>query len=277
MSQPEKRPEQQPSARPDFKAAAKAILRDHPEIAGRTLFIDPATHEKTGSLRAHARGFLSGAFRKAVKKAGAGIIRTKHVDAVLFAAGNEPPDEALFRLHHDAARLIVPRGKNVDKFFGALFDIPYAAENAAADAYAAIRHLRSGGNGDLIGRIRQKRAAEFLHTGAPEHLTSFALDKIIFGGKAFTALKNEEVVEAVQKIVAAHTPSRADSDALVQEFAPLKGKPLDEAGLKLLAEIAQASKNPWAKELAGFLLPKAALPTPQPIAAAAHDPKSKTP
>ena len=253
MSQPEKSAEKQPSARLDFKAAAKAILRDHPEIAGRTLFIDSATHEKTGSLQAHVRGWLSAAFRKEAKKAEAGILRTKRIDAVLFTAGSETPEEALFRLHREAARLIIPRGKNLDRFFSALFDIPYAAENAASDAYAAIRHLRQGENCDLIESIRRERAAEFLHTGEPAHLTSFVLDKVIFGGKAFTALKADEVVEAVQKIVAAHTPSRADSDALVSEFAPLKGKPLDEAGLKQLSEIAQASKNPWVKELAEYL------------------------
>jgi hypothetical protein len=265
MSQPEKRPEQQPSARLDFKKAAREILRDHPaETKGRILFIDPDTRERHGTPVARLRGrtnrlfrtHLQEAFKKAKETTGpiADVIRLCKVSAVVLTAGREAPEKALFDLHRQAGRLIVTRTGTHIRYFQGLFGTPYAAENAAADVYAAVRHLRGGENCDLIERVSRERAAEFLMTGNPEQLTSFALAKVICGGKAFTALKADEVVEAVQKIVTAHTPSRAASDALVKEFAPLKGRPLDEAGLKLLADIAQASKNPLAKELAGILV-----------------------
>lgn len=263
MSQPEKRPEKPPSARLDFKEAAREILRDHPETAGRLLIIDPETRERHGTPLARLRGRtnklfrdqLKEAFKKAAETTGpiADVIRLGSVSAVVLTAGRETPEKALFGLHRQAGRLLVTRTGTHIRYFQALFGTPYAAENAAADVYAAVRHLRRGESSDLIGRVSRERAADFLLTGNPEHLTSFALDKVILGGKAFTALKADEVVEAVQKIVTAHTPSRAESDALVKEFAPLKGKPLDEAGLKLLADIAQASKSPLAKELAGYL------------------------
>jgi hypothetical protein len=282
MSKPEKSADQQPSARLDFKKAAREILRDHPETAGRLLIIDPDTRERHGTLGARLRGRTNRLFREhlreAFKKAQettapvADVIRLGKVSAVVLTAGRETPEEALFDLHRQAGRLLVTRGGSNIRYFMALFGTPYAAENAAADVYAAVRHLRRGENCDLIERLRQQRAADFLMTGNPEHLTSFALDKVICGGKAFTALKADEVLDAAQKIVTAHTPSRAESDALVKEFAPLKGKPLDEAGLKQLADIAQASKNPRAKELAECLVPEpVAVPLP------AHKPQSPNP
>lgn len=282
MSQPEKSAEKQPSARLDFKKAARDILRDHPETAGRLLIIDPETHERHGSPVSRLRGrtnrlfrtHLKEAFKKAKETTGpiADVIRLGEVSAVILTVGRETPEQALFDLHRQAGRLIVTRTGTHIRYFQSLFGTPYASENAAADVYAAVRHLRRGESCDLIERVNRERAAEFLMTGDPEQLTSFALGKVICGGKAFTALKNEEVVEAVQKIVTAHTPSRADSDALVKEFAPLKGTPLDEAGLKLLSEIAQASKNPLAKELAGYLgVEVTAVPLP------AQKPKSSQP
>ncbi|MEZ0223069.1 MAG: hypothetical protein ACAH83_00820 [Alphaproteobacteria bacterium] len=274
MSKPEKSAEKQPSARLDFKKAARDLLRDHPETAGRLLIIDPETRERHGTPVARLRGrtnklfrtHLKESFKKAKETTGAiaDVIRLGSVSAVVLTAGRETPEKALFDLHRQAGRLLVTRTGTHIRYFQSLFGSPYAAENAAADVYAAVRHLRQGENCDLIERVSRERAVDFLRTGEPEHLTSFALDKVRCGGKAFTALKADEVVEAVQKIVTAHTPSRADSDALVKEFAALKGKPLDEAGLKLLADIAQTSKNPLVKELAGYLVPEAPVAVPLP-------------
>ena len=261
----------------DFKKAAREILRDHPEISGRTLFINPATGETNGSLLARLRGRLSDDFCKQLKAAEkaandnktpvADIIRHKDVSAVLLTPERETEAEALFDLHRQAARLIIPRGKNLGKFFAALFDVPQAAEDGAADAYAAIRLLqRKGPDRGFLDRLSAARAAEFIFTGDPGRLTSFVIDKAL-SDNTLAALKPQEVVATVEKYVAGCAPSRALSEALVKEFAPLKGKKLDDEGLKLLAGITAASKNPLATYIGRRALGEDAatkLPNPSP-------------
>jgi hypothetical protein len=266
MSQPEKSAEKLPLPRLDFKKAAQQILRDHPEATGRLLIIDPATHERYGSLGARLRARTTGAFRKQLKEAFkkasetkgvvADVIRLGPVSAVILTAGRENPEEALFDLHRQAGRLLVTRAVDNIRYFQALFGTPYAAPVAAADAYAAIRYLRQpDADPEFLRCLSLTRTTDFLRTGDPENLSSFVIDKIV-ADRDFSKLKIADLAETAGIYVKGYTPSRAESDALVREFAPMKGKALDEAGLKLLAELVKASKNPLAVKLAAHALPE---------------------
>ena len=269
MSQPEKSAVKPPAPRLDFKKAAQEILRDHPDAAGHFLIIDPETHERHGSLGARLRGRTNDLFRSQLKKAFkhakettapiADLIRLGSVSAVVVTAGRETPAEALFDLHRQAGRLLVSRGADNIRFFMALFGVAYAADTAAGDAYAAIRYLRQpDADPEFLRRLSLTRATDFLRTGEPEHLSSPVIDKII-ADRDFSKMKIEDLVETAGIYVKGFTPSRADSEALVKEFAPLKGVAMDEAGLKRLADITQASTNPLAVTLGKKVLAAAGM------------------
>lgn len=280
MSKPQKSAET-PSPRLDFKQAAREILRDHPQAADRLLFIDPETQERHGTWRAKLRALTNGLFRQRLKEAFkaahdksepiADIIRLGTVSAVLVTTGRETPAQALFDMNRQAGMLLVPRADAHIRYFQALFGTPYAATTAAADAYAAIRYLRqTEADPEFLRDLSLTRVKDFLVSGNPEHLSSFVLDKIA-QDRDFSRMKIADLIDTVAIYVRGYTPSRAESDALVKEFAPLKGKPLDEAGLKKLAEITQATKLPLAAKLgkkilaaSGIDLAKKPLPTPQP-------------
>ena len=269
MSQPEKSAEHQPQPRLDFKKAAREILRDHPDHAGHLLIIDPETHERHGSLGARLRGRTSGlfrrqlqaAFRQAQESKGpvADLIRLGAISAVVVTAGRETPEQALFDMHRQAGRLLISRGGDNVRYFQALFGVPYAADMAAGDAYAAIRYLRQpGADPEFLHRLSLTRATDFLRTGEPANLSGFVIDKIA-ADPDFSKMKISDLVETAGIYVKGFTPSREESDALVKEFAPLKGKALDEAGLKLLADITKASALPQAKVLGKKVLAAAGI------------------
>jgi hypothetical protein len=283
MSQPEKSADKPSPARLDFKKAAQEILRDHPNQKGHLLIIDPETKESHGSWTARLRARTTRLFKErlqdAFKKTAetqepvADMIRLRSISAVLLTAGREDPKAALFDLHRQAGRLLVPREGGNIRFFQALFGTPYAAETAAADGYAAIRYLREpGADPDFLRQLSLKRATDFLFTGNPENLSSPVLDQIA-NDRDFSKMKMSDLIETVGIYARGFTPSRENSEKLVKEFAPLKGKALDEAGLKQLAHIVKASKNPLATSLGNKVLTAAGInvtatqPEQKPVAA----------
>jgi hypothetical protein len=279
MSQPETNAEKPQIPRLDFKQAAREILHDHPEWKGHLLFVDPDTHEKHGGLRARLRAAFSQPFRDRLKQAFsqaaaakgpiADMVRLRSVSGLFLSVTREDAAEARFDLHRQAGRLVVPRDGGNIRYFQALFGVPYAAETAAADAYAAIRYLREpDADREYLRRLSLRRAIDFLATGNPENLSSPVLDKII-ADRDFSKMKIGDLVDTVSIYTKGYTPSREQSDALVKEFAPLKGKALDEAGLKQLLQITQATRNPLAAKLGGKVLAAAGIdvakqPTPAP-------------
>ncbi len=279
MPQPETNAEKPQTPRLDFKQAAREILHDHPEWKGHLLFVDPDTQEKHGGLRARLRAAVCQPFRERLKQTFAraaevkgpvaDMARLRSISGIFLATGREDAAAALFDLHRQAGRLMVPRGGENIRYFQALFGTPYAAEMAAADAYAAIRYLREpGADPGYLRRLSLQRATDFLKTGNPEHLSSPVLDKII-ADRDFSKMKVADLIDMVGIYTKGYTPSREQSEALVREFAPLKGKVLDDAGLKQLLQITQATKDPLAAKLGGKVLAAAGIdiarqPTPAP-------------
>jgi hypothetical protein len=241
-----------------FRAAARKILNDHPELKRKTLIVNAVTHKWTGTLAAKIKGGLSRKFRKNLRQAekpGAGpqIVRGKRVNAVVATPGAD----GNFDLHREAGQLLVPRGLAVDKYFAALFGFSPAVEQATGDAYGVIRHLQEYGmKSEGLSALSILRARAFLQTGDQENLTSFVVDKVL-ADRNFENVKPKDVVTKIQEYVEKYAPPPEAARKLAADFAPVKGKlqPPTEDSLKTLAEI---TLNPKA-DAATFYLGQRAL------------------
>ncbi len=262
----------QPPLRFDFNKAARDIVADHPELKRNTVFVDLNTNTRTGPRLARIRATLSGKFRRMIKdkrqKAqtltrgsahaladGGGInmlaMTLDRPFGLLIGRGLTDEMDQLFAFHHEIGHLIVPAAHagKLDDYFGKLFGISNSGREAAADAYAVIRHLQKYGAGSApIEFAPFKRATDTInnsHDDAQSYVTSFAIDAVLRDRHKLLAaeLTPAQVVEKVNEYHLRYTPTRPQVDALLKDFAPLKNEipkisRTNTAPLLKLAEIA---------------------------------------
>ena len=249
MQQKPESPSARPAARFDFNKAAENALHQHPELKNKTLFIDIDTGERSGSLVARARGFLSRKFNKAIDKAaarydgkklggGTAIRNTAGLNAVLLT-GNRPfgfvanPVEnaamdSHFAFNHEVGHLVVPAAmpRKIDEYFEKLFDRPYSREEGAADAYAVIRHAQDfGAASHPIEYAAIRRALGFINSETLEYNNIFIIDAVLRDRERLVNAKLTpgNTVIAAGLYADRYTPGRAVTEQMRKDFAPLKG------------------------------------------------------
>ncbi|MCC7038601.1 MAG: hypothetical protein IT560_15035 [Alphaproteobacteria bacterium] len=261
-----------PSARFDFNKAARDIVSDHPELKRNTVFVDLDTNTRIGPRMARIRATLSGKFRKMIKdkrqKAeqlqrgsahaladGSGVnmlaMTLDRPFGLLHGAGLTDEMDRLFAFNHEIGHLIIPAGHagKLDNFFSKLFGISNSGREVAADVYATIRHLQKyGADSAPLEFAPFKRATDTMnnsHDDAQSYVTSFAIDAVLRDRHKLAAanLTPAQVVEKVNEYHLRYTPTRAQVDALLKDFAPLKNEipkisRQNTAPLLTLAEIA---------------------------------------
>ena len=248
MQKPDAQPAP-PNARFDFNKAAENLFRDHPSLKNKTLFIDLDTGKRTGSIIARAKGFLSRTFNKAVDKSQARYAKTKHgggvairntgsLNAILltgnraFGFVDAPEKNAVmdghFAFNHEVGHLVVPAAmpRKLDDYYEKLFDRPYSREEGAADAYAVIRHAQDfGAASKPIEYAAIRRATGFIHSETLDYNNIFIIDAVLRDREKLVNAK----LDPANTIIAAglyadrYTPSRAVTERMQKEFAPLKG------------------------------------------------------
>ena len=278
-----------PSARFDFNKAARDIVSEHPELKRNTVFVDLDTNTRIGPRIARIRAALSGAFRRMVKdkrqKAeklqrgsahaladGSGVnMLAMTLDRPFgFLSGKGLTDEMdkLFAFHHEIGHLITPAGHagKMDDYFSKLFGISNSGREVVADVYATIRHLQKYGTDSApLQFVPFRRAADTInncHDDAQSYVTSFAIDAVLRDRHKLLAadLTPAQVVEKVKEYHLRYTPTRAQVDALMKDFAPLQNQMpkisrLNTAPLLTLAEIALApATSPQAFYMANRVL-----------------------
>lgn len=271
MPVPETAPPQAP-LRFDFNKAARDIVSDHPELKRNTVFVDLNTNTRTGSRLARIRATLSGPFRRMVKdkreKAeklqrgsahaladGSGVnmlaMTLDRPFGLLHGAGLTDEMDKLFAFHHEIGHLVVPAAHagKLDDYFSKLFGISNSGREVAADVYATIRHLQKfGADSAPLEFAPFKRATDTMnnsHEDAGSYVTSFAIDAVLRDRHKLLAadLTPAQVVEKVNEYHLRYTPTRAQVDALLKDFAPLQNQipkitRQNTAPLLTLAEIA---------------------------------------
>lgn len=262
-----------PSARFDFNKAARDIVSDHPELKRNTVFVDLNTNTRIGPRMARIRATLSGKFRKMLRGARqkADTLKRGSAHAVadgddgvkvlamtldrpfglLAGAGLSDEMDQLFAFHHEIGHLVIPAAHagKLDSYFSRLFGISNSGREVAADVYATIRHLQKyGADSAPLEFAPFKRATDTInnsHEDAASYVTSFAIDAVMRDRHKLLAagLTPAQVVEKVQEYHLRYTPTAAQVDALLKDFAPLQNQipkitRQNTAPLLTLAEIA---------------------------------------
>lgn len=269
-----------PGQRFEFNKAAKQAVKDYPQLAGNTVFIDLTTGERTGTLKARIRTRLSKKFGEYVKQAGDKAAKATHrgdAHAVHHnglhgiamttdrtygvVAGKKTTQEmdGLFAFHHELGHLVVPAGKSgLGKYFDTLFGVSPARAEIAADAYAVIRHLQQyGKDSGPINHAPIRRAMDVIHHDTPEYLTSFVIDALLRDKDKIVAasLTPAQVVEEVEKYTARYAPSKEQAEALQKDFAPLKGAlyKVSKTNLEPFKKLAEITLNPASSPLTFYI------------------------
>lgn len=263
----------QASLRFDFNKAARDIVSDHPELKRNTVFVDLNTNARTGPRLARIRATLSGKFRNMLRGARQKADTLKRGSAHAVAdgddgvkvlamtldrpfgllAGRGVSDEMdqLFAFHHEIGHLVVPAAHagKLDNYFSKLFGISNSGREVAADVYATIRHLQKyGADSEPLEFAPFKRATDTMnnsHDDAQSYVTSFAIDAVLRDRHKLLAaeLTPAQVVKKVSEYHLRYTPTAAQVDALLKDFAPLQNQipkisRTNTAPLLKLAEIA---------------------------------------
>lgn len=243
----------QASLRFDFNKAARDIVADHPELKRNTVFVDLNTNTRIGPRMARIRATLSGKFRKMIKDkrqkaeklrrgsahalgdgSGVNMVAMTLDRPFGLVAGRGVTDEMdqLFAFHHEIGHLIIPAGHacKLDDYFSKLFGVSNSGREVVADTYAAIRHLQKyGADSAPLDFAPFKRATDTInscHEDAASYVTSFALDAVLRDRHKLLAagLTPAQVVEKVKEYHLRYTPTAAQVDALVKDFAPLQNQ-----------------------------------------------------
>lgn len=224
-------------------------MRDHPELKGRTLFIDAGAtrwkdveaslahldfdedsieeiRETYAIARRHGTSFHQEIEPDADRSIG---VIVYHPDKQpVFSAKKGAIDDA-GSFDHETGHALSPEAKGT------------LGENTA-DAYALIRQFQR-----FAGRAEDadaaycgfKRAFVFMTAGTTSHLTSFTADKIAIDARAadFSTLSPEETRALARKYAKGNTPTKAELKKLRDDFAPLKGRKPTKATFRKMAEI----------------------------------------
>lgn len=261
-----------PGQRFEFNKAAAQAVKDHPELADNTVFINLTTGERTGKLGVRIKARLSKKFREYVAQAtdkankasrgSAHSVTSDGLHAIAMTtgrpfgivAGKKTNDEmdALFAFNHELGHLVVPAGRpGVGPYFEKLFEMSPALHEAAADAYAVIRHLQKyGKDSGPVNHSSLRRAMDVIHHDTPEYYTAFTIEAVLADKEKIAAAKltPEQTVEAAEKYAQRYVPSAEQIEAMRKDFALLKGELYkvskgNLAPFKKLAEITLDEKS----------------------------------
>lgn len=236
----------------DFNKAAQKALKDHPQLKNKVMFFDAkndnwknaaelllqkeASEEDVKDL---ARGVrearkLKTSFCQALEldNGKSLTVMVFHSDKhPLFGTKSEMTDDAC-TFDHELAHALTPKLEGTP------------SENTA-DAYAVLRHLQRGGDGEDMDYCGWKRAAIFIKSGTTSHLTTFTVDKILCDSQTadFMSLSPQETLAVAKDYAKKNTPSPEKLKSLSKTFGPLGKMPLQQAFRKLGEITLKADKN----------------------------------
>lgn len=236
-----------PGLRFDFAAAARKAVKDHPEIAKNTVFVNAANDDFIASPRVmKALDEDDDAFdelQKTVhtaKRLKTSFSDTIHLDqknfikSVVFHTEKHPLYDRAHRgiddvgtFDHETGHVLSPEAQGT------------AAENIA-DAYAVIRHFqRFDGQETDIAYAGWKRSLQFILSGQTSHLTTFTVDKIITDSKTanFVSLTPAETAAIAKDYAKTHTPDDQHLRVLARTFRAARDKKPTEETLRRIAAI----------------------------------------
>ncbi len=241
---PKKRDPARPALRFDFNAAVRQTRHEYPALRKHAIFINAANdnwqdieytldrldvdeedveslHKTFNDARRLKTSFHVPMTRGGVEETFSAVVFHPDKHPLYGTERGIVDDAATF--DHETGHALTPD----------LHGTP--AENVA-DAYAALRHLqRSGGEAESLEYCSWKRAAVFVTTGVPTHLTTFTVDKILCDRKTadFMTLTPEETAAIAEEYAKLNTPPKKELEALAKNFKPLKRLPLKDAFKKL--------------------------------------------
>ncbi len=216
----------------DFNKAARKVIKDHPSLRGRTLFIHAANDdfadieqkllnrdadeddiEFIGKVVRDAKR-LKTSYNQEVN------LGKKSVSVLVFHPDKFPVFGRTPGARDDAGTFDHETGHALSpETSGTL------SENTA-DAYAALRHLqRFDGDTEDLDYAGWKRAAVFMLRGTTSHLTTLTLDKISIDAKTagFMSLSPAGTLQVAKDYAKKNTPSAAKLASLREAFKPMKG------------------------------------------------------
>lgn len=236
-----------PNVRFDFRAAARKAVKDHPEIAKNTIFVDAANDDYIAMPRIlaaleeddDAADELQDTVRtaKRLKTSFSDTIDLggkKHLHSVVFHSDKhplyDPANKAIDDIgtfDHETGHVLSP------ETHGTL------AENTA-DAYAVIRHVqRFDGQQTDIGYASWKRAVQFIMAGKTSHLTTFTVDKILIDrdSAGFVSLTPEQTKKIAKEYARLNTPGEERLQSLARAFRAARDKKLTAETFRRIAAI----------------------------------------
>lgn len=236
-----------PDLRFDFAAAARKAVKDHPEIAKNTVFINAANDDFIASPRVikalddddDAFDELQKTVRTA-KRLKTSFSDTIHLDqknfikSVVFHTEKHPLYDRSNRgiddvgtFDHETGHVLSPEAQGT------------AAENIA-DAYAVIRHFqRFDGQETDIAYAGFKRSLQFILHGKTSHVTTFTVDKIITDRETanFVSLTPAQTAAIAKDYAQQNTRDEKHLRVLARAFRAARDKKPTEETLRRIAAI----------------------------------------
>lgn len=231
----------------DFREAARKAVKDHPEIAKNTVFVDAANDDYIAMPRVMdkledddgAAEELQETVRvaKRLKTSFSDTIHLdskRHIRSVVFHSDKHPLYDRANRAVDDVGTFDHETGHVLSpETHGTL------AENTA-DAYAVIRHVqRFDGQKTDIGYASWKRAVQFIMAGKTSHLTTFTVDKILIDRASadFVSLTPAQTAKIAKEYARQHTPDEARLKSLARAFRAARDKKLTQETFRRIAAI----------------------------------------
>ncbi|MFH1158926.1 MAG: hypothetical protein V1721_08660 [Pseudomonadota bacterium] len=255
----------------DFEKEVEQYFIDFPQLRATTVFVDTSGNRRKACFDIEEAAARCPAFAEILKeikyriqdRAGSisydgqepefrgeynGVLLDSRNDPILIY----PPDvNRAYVLDHEAGHILTKWTKS-NIYHG-----------NAADAFAAICHLRRFGNDpQALSLLSCFRSYEMISYGETSHLTTSAVNQIIRDSqfKDFKSMSPEETIEAAKNYAVTCTPSALEAQAALEFSFEIKHASKSKGSVKshveLLASTALSSSSPFIFETFGVSIIK---------------------